>query len=361
MKKGIPKFVYLAECLKKEILRCNPGDRFYTQHEVMEKYGFSCATVTHAMQELTALGMLTRKTGEGTFVLSPVPRDKDAGKLPELTLMLPYPGSLLGINQLSWFISAQVQQSVTNHYPGHCRVCSEGEFLKLLEQNQVRISILMNPQPGMVEKLRQQSIPYVIIGQNQHHWISNSIYINHMSGVLEAVNYLHRELHHRKIALISADNAAHADRIGAFRIALQTLQLPLPENYIVYASAGNPAEGASAMKKLLSLPAPPTAVLADTDQKAFGALDYLHQVHIQIPEAMSLIGFDDLPECNQTDPPLTSISCSFQEIGIIAVDMLNELTASGRSEIRNRTYLTSLVIRRSCAVCRQADPARISQ
>ena len=76
---------------------------------------------------------------------------------------------------------------------------------------------------------------------------------------------------------------------------------------------------------------------------------------------MSLIGFDDLPECNQTDPPLTSISCSFQEIGIIAVDMLNELTASGRSEIRNRTYLTSLVIRRSCAVCRQADPARISQ
>ena len=353
MKSGMPKFVYLTECLKKEIQRCKRGDRFYTQHEIMEKYGFSCATVTHAMQELTALGMLTRKTGEGTFVLSPVPNENDSASIQELTLMLPYPGSMLGIDQLSWFITAQIQQSVTNHYPGHCRVCPESDFLKLLEQNQVSLSILMNPRPEMVEKLQSRSVPYIIISQNQHHWISNSIYINHMSGVIEAVTYLNRELNHRKIALITADNAAHIDRIGAFRIAMHTLKLELPEEYIVYAPAGIPAEGAAAMERLLSLPDPPTAVLADTDQKAFGALQYLHEAGIQIPEEISLIGFDDLPECNETQPPLTSISCSFQKIGIIAVEMLNKLVTSGQTVMRNRNFLTSLSIRKTCSVCRR--------
>ena len=348
---SLPKFIALTDALRKEIRQKKAGERFHTQKEVMAKYNVSCATVSRAMQELTEEGLLQRITGKGTFIRSNTPKQKSFKEERELFLMLNPPENLQGVQQLSWFIHAQTQQGVINAFHGNCRICNEKEFMVALDLNQIPMAILMNPEYATVQKLHQEKIPHIIISQNQVHWESNFIHVNHMSGVLEAVTFLHRELKHRRIALVSMNNPAHSDRIGAFRIAMQTLHLTLPEEYIVFTPGGTPDDGAQAVETLLSLPVPPTAILADTDQKAFGVLRYLQSHRIRVPEELSLIGFDDLPECEQTLPPLTSIHCSFVTIGKMAVEMLEDLLQTGQWHVRGKNFLSTLVPRSSCGIC----------
>lgn len=350
MKKRLPKFVSLAENLKKEIAARSPGERFYTQQEIMKKYQVSCATVSRVMLDLTEAGLLTRKTGNGTFIRSTEESvNMRNEEIPELTLVLTRMSNDLDPEHLNWFINAEIQQRVTNCYPGRCRIVMESDFSQFLHSGVTRRVIVVNPQPETVERIRQTHLPYIIINQNQRHWKTNSVNINHMTGMLEALNYLNLELGHRRIALITVHNKSHTERIEAFKIAMHTLELDFTDESIIFAEGGAPRDGAEAMKKLLKLREPPTAVIADTDLKALGILHHLKNASIRVPGEISVIGFDNLPESAESDPPLTTIDCSMRQMSENAVAMLETLIQSGGTEIPNRTVLTSLLVRESCA------------
>ena len=59
----------------------------------------------------------------------------------------------------------------------------------------------------------------------------------------------------------------------------------------------------------------PTAVFAANDQMALGLLRALHEAGIQVPEDVSVVGFDDLPESGFFTPPLTTVRQDFRELG----------------------------------------------
>jgi LacI family transcriptional regulator len=103
------------------------------------------------------------------------------------------------------------------------------------------------------------------------------------------------------------------------------------------------------MKKLLEQDALelPTAFFADNDIIAFGAINALKEKGISIPKDVSIIGFDDMPFCEITNPSLTTIKVFKQEMGGIAVKRLIEKINSNDSVTQKIEINTDLIIRNS--------------
>jgi LacI family transcriptional regulator len=78
-------------------------------------------------------------------------------------------------------------------------------------------------------------------------------------------------------------------------------------------------------------PSLPTAFFSDNDIIAFGAMKAIKEAGIQIPQDVSLVGFDDMPFCTITEPSLSTISVNKQVLGEFAVEGLISLIAGNRN------------------------------
>lgn len=83
--------------------------------------------------------------------------------------------------------------------------------------------------------------------------------------------------------------------------------------------------GYLAAQKLLDSGQPFTAIFCANDESAVGVRLALYQRGIRVPEDVSLVGFDDLPLCNYTTPPLTSVRQPVYEVGLYAAHTLREM------------------------------------
>jgi len=66
----------------------------------------------------------------------------------------------------------------------------------------------------------------------------------------------------------------------------------------------------------------PTAILALSDQLALGAIEWMAEHRISVPEDVSVVGFDDVPTAASANPPLTTVHQDHAEKGILAGRML---------------------------------------
>jgi DNA-binding LacI/PurR family transcriptional regulator len=80
--------------------------------------------------------------------------------------------------------------------------------------------------------------------------------------------------------------------------------------------------GYEAMRKILKNSKRTTAVFAANDAMALGALKYLYENDVNIPNDLSLIGFDDIPEAQYFVPGLSTVQQDFEELGRKAIEML---------------------------------------
>ena len=71
-----------------------------------------------------------------------------------------------------------------------------------------------------------------------------------------------------------------------------------------------------AFQKLMSLPQPPTAIFATNDMMALGALNEAHKMKINIPNEVSLVGYDDINASNWVTPALTTVHHPKYEVGV---------------------------------------------
>jgi DNA-binding LacI/PurR family transcriptional regulator len=200
--------------------------------------------------------------------------------------------------------------------------------------------------------LRALDLPMVSVGTQVPG--SPSVGIDEAAAATSAINHL-LHLRHERIGLISgtADDArfgfvsSAARRRGAER-ALAAAGRPLDPRLVADGSHGLEG-GAAAMAKLLSRSTLPTAVFAESDELAIGALWALRRAGLAVPEDMSIIGVDDHEMAAMLD--LTTIAQSVPEQGEVAAELLIQLLdgTAGDDVCEPVILPTRLVLRASTA------------
>jgi LacI family transcriptional regulator len=100
--------------------------------------------------------------------------------------------------------------------------------------------------------------------------------------------------------------------------------------------------------KLLRLPEPPTAIFAANDQSALGVYQAAQQLGVRIPDDLSVVGFDNIPEAASAAPGLTTIDQAIGKMGYTATQMLFQLIDGESIENILVKIQTQLIIRDSC-------------
>jgi LacI family transcriptional regulator len=85
----------------------------------------------------------------------------------------------------------------------------------------------------------------------------------------------------------------------------------------------SPRSGYLAARRLFSHPHPPTAIFACNDMMAIGALRALAELRLAVPDAVAVIGFDDIELASYASPPLTTIRQDKVALGQAAVRLLS--------------------------------------
>ena len=164
-----------------------------------------------------------------------------------------------------------------------------------------------------------------------------------------AVRHLVR-LGHREVAMISGDpddplgRATTLARRAGFRRALTEAGIEERRDQIVSEPWGI-SGGVRAMEHLLSRARLPTAVFAESDEMAFGALQTLRRSGLEVPRHVSVIGFDDHEMAAAAD--LTTIAQPVYRQGELAARMLLDALAGDRNPAVDVVLPTRLVVRGS--------------
>jgi DNA-binding LacI/PurR family transcriptional regulator len=224
-----------------------------------------------------------------------------------------------------------------------------GQELQLARSGRVDGLLLLDPRESdeRVERLGGQSIPHVWIGPAPAESGSPSVIVASQAGAVQAVNYLYG-LGHRRIALIQlpSELTESEPRYLGYIEALAAAGIEADPTLIVEGGRGQ-EDGYQAMQELMSLLEPPTAVLASSDELAFGAMHLLHDDGLEVGRDVSVVGFDDVPLAAHTHPPLTTLRQPRHTIGMRAAELLIGLIER-RSGARQLTLEAQLIVRRSC-------------
>jgi LacI family transcriptional regulator len=198
-------------------------------------------------------------------------------------------------------------------------------------------------------RLAKTDVPAVLLDREIQSLNVDSVLVDHDHGGYLAGQYL-IGLGHRKIGVIGGprDSSSSPARQRGFVRALQQAGLDLPAAAVVesdYHFAG----GRLAMERLMAQAPELTAVFACNDLMAMGALTALRSRGLQVPEDMSMIGFDDIPYAVTTWPPLTTVAQPVEKIGTRAVSLLLERVSEPAAQSRREVLMPFLVERESCA------------
>jgi LacI family transcriptional regulator/LacI family repressor for deo operon, udp, cdd, tsx, nupC, and nupG len=195
--------------------------------------------------------------------------------------------------------------------------------------------------------LSEADIPHVCAGPAPAGCNSPFVVVDGRSSAATALRHL-LGLGHRRIGLIQlpSELAESEPRYLGYADALAASGLAIDPALIVEAGR-HEEDGYQAMGELLGAPTPPTAVLACSDELAFGAMHALYDAGLEVGRDLSLVGFDDVPLAARTHPPLTTMRQPRRAVGEHLAALLADAIEHRAHAAKSATLSARLVVRRS--------------
>jgi len=176
--------------------------------------------------------------------------------------------------------------------------------------------------PGIIEGLSNAHIPFARIAPQSQLEVGLSTAMDDVAAAREIAEHV-IDLGHRTIAIIMGDpaHAASAQRLIGYHQAFEANGLPrLPE--LVETGDFSFESGYEATKRLLSRKLRPTAILAQNDDMAVGAMSAARELGFDVPADLTVVGFDDSEIARVVWPRLTTVRQPVVEMAKTAADML---------------------------------------
>ena len=228
-------------------------------------------------------------------------------------------------------------------------VAKESRYLDVLLSKKVDGLLLIaasQPSEGLVH-LAEKGPPTIIVDRELDELpLSHVLVENHRGGYLAGRHLL--DLGHRDIGIIEGPGGlgTSARRLEGFQAALEEAGIALSQERI-FRGDFRAASGRSAMDGWLRNGRPPSAVFAENDLMAVGALSAAHAADVEIPRDISVVGFDGIAFGADVTPPLTTVTQSVNDVAGAAVGLLFERLRDSTSPVRFVELPVTLTVRGS--------------
>ncbi|WP_029192814.1 LacI family DNA-binding transcriptional regulator [Paenibacillus harenae] len=190
----------------------------------------------------------------------------------------------------------------------------------------------------LIDSIQHFKVPYVMVNGSTD--VSGVFHLvnNDDGGGRKAADYL-LGIGHRNIFILAGPQThrSHHLRLAGFRDGMSGHNNPIPDSSIAYPAASSFEEGYRTMKQEWSrfLDGKYTAIFATNDMIALGAMKFLLEQFIRIPEQVAVMGFDGIDYAEMFSPSLTTIGVDMKEMGrqslVLLDNLIREETVSGNT------------------------------
>ncbi|TDK25431.1 LacI family transcriptional regulator [Arthrobacter crusticola] len=166
------------------------------------------------------------------------------------------------------------------------------------------------------------------------------------TGAVTATEHLIQQ-NHRRIGFVAGRPGLWCSRarLDGYRAGLDAAGVAFDPELVINGDFDY-SSGFAAGMELLTHPEPPTAIFAASDQMALGVYEAARQRGLRIPDDLSVVGFDDLPEAGWASPPLTTVHQPLSAMGSLAARTLVRLIR-GESVESPRIEMSTALVQRS--------------
>jgi LacI family transcriptional regulator len=327
-----------------------------TIHDVAAEAGVSFGTVSRVINDDVHVKEETRERVKDAikrlnYVANRQARSLAGGKTSSIGVLVPDLGTGY-IGEIIRGIDAELSLADLDLilYTTHRTPHKEANYVANLASGMVDGLLIVLPRKpaDFINNMNQQHFPFVLIDHQGTGSDCPAVGAMNWSGGYSATEYL-IQLGHKRIGFItgSMDLGCAHDRLSGYRSALRTYHIEEDPDLIYEGNFFQP-DGYAGALAMLDMPNPPTAIFASNDVMAMGVMDAVRHRDLRVPDDISVIGFDDIPQASLVRPELTTIRQPLEKMGRVATQFLLGMLDDPEKEAERIELPTQLVIRDSC-------------
>jgi len=235
---------------------------------------------------------------------------------------------------------------------------------RMLERKVEGVAVLtFGEEEPVLDQLAHHDIPIVLAEFRLDSPKTSTILLDYSTGIRSAIDHL-VDLGHRRIAFLAGPHKLHSavTRENDFRAAMQSLAMPVDKKWVIECDHTLKG-GVSGFAQLQALQSRPTAVVCSNDMTAIGVLHTLFRTTHNVPQEISVVGFDDIHLAQFMLPPLTTVQMSCKDLAKAAVEALRAGIERDHPKAAEMEWQisTKLVVRQSTAFPRGTLPALVER
>lgn len=353
-----PKYLQLAEILKEHFkdLQYQPDQKIPTEDDLIEQFQISRNTVRQALAELVNEGIIYKIQGSGSFFAGIAPEEPNRSYLigvivPRLSFYI-YPQIIQGIDDVAHQRRYNIVLGSSDVNPEKELVCLEHILEKGID------GLLIEPSGGVgpfeasqnFRALKALNIPVVFMDWEIDDQDVSYIAPDDVKGGFRATSYLVNAGHQRIAMVYPNDTLPGLKRYQGYRNALETCGIAYDSRFdkaTTIVKWNEPGHIAMLVQELLELKEErPTAIFFFNDDGALQGCDAIFNAGLQIPEDISVLGFDDSELAIRARVPLTTMVHPKYQFGKWAADILFDHIDHPARRIPRQMLLIPTVVER---------------
>ncbi len=331
------------------------------QRQLADTMGVGQWLIRMALKQLEVEGLIESSRGRGTRVL-PLPNKKKMNKIAFIHQHLNINSHKMEQYHIRNGVLQQLQKYNYNY--NEFDVCNKNNIDS--QNNTNAIPLFIEDLPTLIDKynafvfieasdskiidfindLKKRHLPTVVANLETDLFFSATC-VDHENISFCAVKSL-AEMGHERIAYLGAYPTTYfyGKSLDGYKKGMSAMELPIEESLIAFCDYSFPLYAYDACKKLLQQQYPPTAIVAARDSIASGTCHAIDEAGYTIGRDISVIGYDDIT-WDGPEKILTTFREPCLDMGIVAVEMLDERIRNGWKPPEKRILETPLIIRRS--------------
>lgn len=329
-----------------------PGRRSPTIYQVAERAGVSIATVSRVHRQAEAVAAPTRQRveraiAELAYRPSRLGRSLARGRHDAIAIVFPdLSGPYFSTVILGYEEASAAQGRSVLILGTHGRADTERQVRDLADRVDGLVVMGRTIGDESVEKLAREGVPVVLLARPSTP-STDSVRTANRPSAESLVGHL-LEHGHRDIAFIGDPERSSdaGERWDGFLEAHRAAGVSPAFEPVV--CGFREVDGREAAARLLEGARRPTAIVGVNDEIALGAMDAARAAGIDVPGALAITGWDDIPMTRHVSPALTTVRQPMLDLGRRAAALLDERITSNRTEPRHEVLPTELVVRSSC-------------